>query len=243
MGSLIDDRFRVGIISLTAYPQATVWQAMHTDYYEGSVLDCDSPQEHKAGELVVKHLLAGERGHYGPLEHPSITLATAGFPHSVMQQARTHRVGISFDVQSGRYTGKRIVAAAAGELDIEDVFYLRPVGEYRDRQGKRYTYTPEQRERDIEECFMAAGRYQEKIEAGWAEEHARGMIPFDFRQNFVVSFSMRALMHFLDLRAKADAQPEIQALCDLMMPRFQIWAPEIAGWYERTRLHRARLAP
>jgi len=243
MGSLIDDRFRVGILSWTFEPQTTIWRAMHTDYHEGSVLDCEAPEERTAGELVIKHLLAGERGHYGPLEHPSITLATAGFPHSVMQQARTHRVGISFDVQSGRYTGKRIIAAAAGELNIEDVFYLRPVGNYRDRQGKRYTYTAEQRERDIEECFMAAGRYQEKINAGWAEEHARGMIPFDFRQNFVVSFSMRALMHFLDLRAKADAQPEIQALCDGMMPRFQVWAPEIAGWYERTRLHRARLAP
>jgi thymidylate synthase (FAD) len=243
MGSLIDPRFRVGALTWTPEAQTTIWRAMHTDYFEGSVLDCEAPEERKAGELVVKHLLAGERGHYGPLEHPSITLATAGFPHSVMQQARTHRVGISFDVQSMRYTGERIVRAAAGELDIEDVFYLRPVGEYRDRQGKRYTYSDYQRGIDLDWCNAAAWKYREMLKAGYAEEHARGILPFDFRQNFVVSFSMRALMHFLDLRAKADAQPEIQALCDLMMKPFAIWAPDIAAWYEKTRLHKARLAP
>lgn len=243
MGSLIDPRFRVGALTWTPEAQTTIWRAMHTDYFEGSVLDCEAPEERKAGELVIKHLLAGERGHYGPLEHPSITLATAGFPHSVMQQARTHRVGISFDVQSGRYTGQRIVAAADGKLDLEDVFYLRPIGEYRDRQGKRYTYDSDWRERDLMEAMAAARIYKAKLDAGFAEEHARGGIPFDFRQNFVVSFSMRALMHFLDLRAKADAQPEIQALCDLMMKPFAIWAPDIAAWYEKTRLHRARLAP
>jgi len=32
-------------------------------------------------------------------------------PHSVMQQARTHRVGVSFDVQSMRYTGDGLSAA------------------------------------------------------------------------------------------------------------------------------------
>jgi len=28
-----------------------------------------------------------------------------------------------------------------------------------------------------------------------------------------------------------------------MWPHLQSWAPEIAGWYEKSRLHRARLAP
>ena len=44
------------------------------------------------------------------------------------------------------------------------------------------------------------------LDAGFAEEHARGILPFDYRQHFVVSFSLRAFLHFLDLRAKLDAQ-------------------------------------
>lgn len=243
MSKLKDPRFRVEPLSCTNGPQILVWYGMHQDYFEGSVIDEIPPTETKAGEIVVKRLLAGERGHYGPLEHPSITFATAGFPHSVMQQARTHRVGISFDVQSMRYTGERICHVASGLLDVEDVFYLRPVGEYRDRQGKKYVYTPGEREEDLRECMAAARRYSTRLQSGWAEEHARGMIPFDFRQNFVVTFSLRAALHFMDLRSKADAQEEIQALCDLMWTQIEDWVPEIAAWYAQTRLHKARLAP
>jgi thymidylate synthase (FAD) len=160
-----------------------------------------------------------------------------------MQQARTHRVGVSFDVQSMRYTGDRICRAAIGEMDLEEVFYLRPVGDYTDRQGKKYSYTTDQREIDLAHCCIAAQRYRDLLAAGLAEEHARGILPFDFRQHFVVSFSLRAFLHFLDLRAKLDAQEEIRALCDLMWPHLEAWAPEIAGWYAKTRLHKARLAP
>lgn len=36
---------------------------------------------------------------------------------------------------------------------------------------------------------------------------------------------------------------EIQQLCELMMPHFLKWSPEIAGWYQETRLGKGRLAP
>jgi thymidylate synthase (FAD) len=144
---------------------------------------------------------------------------------------------------SMRYTGDRIRQAANGELELEEVFYLRPVGDYSDRQGKRYTYSADQRAIDLDLCRAAAERYRDLLNAGYAEEHARGILPFDYRQHFVVSFSLRAFLHFLDLRAKLDAQDEIRALCDLMWPHLQNWAPEIAAWYEKSRLHKARLAP
>jgi thymidylate synthase (FAD) len=144
---------------------------------------------------------------------------------------------------SMRYTGERICRAARGELELEEVFYLRPVGDYADRQGKKYHYGLEQRAIDLELCRAAAERYRDLLEAGYAEEHARGILPFDYRQHFVVSFSLRAFLHFLDLRAKLDAQQEIRALCDLMWPHLQSWAPEFADWYQKSRLHKARLAP
>jgi len=243
---LKDPYFRVDLIAATPNPQQCVYAGMHQDYSEGFVAaDRDNwPDETRAGEICVKRLLAGERGHYGPLEHAQIVLNVGWFPHSVMQQARTHRVGVSFDVQSMRYTGTRIIEAARGGRDLESVFYLRPVGSYSDRSGKRYEYTEEQREYDLEGCRIAAEEYRYKIEmGGFAEEHARGLLPFDFRQHFVVSFSLRALLHFLDLRAKADAQWEIRELCDLLWPHFQQWTPEFAAWYEKSRLYKARLSP
>jgi thymidylate synthase (FAD) len=218
---------------------------MHQDYSEGFVADQrDSwPDETRAGEICVKRLLAGERGHYGPLEHPQITFNAGWFPHDVMQQARTHRIGVSFDVQSGRYTSKRICDVALGKLDVYEVFYLRPVGTYRDRSGKCYEYTEEQRSIDRMRFMDAATLYWEDIQAGFSEEHARRMMPYALRQHFVVSFSLRALMHFLDLRAKGDAQLEIRQLCELIWPHFATWAPQIADWYQDRRWGKARLAP
>ncbi len=239
------ERFRVEVIAKTLNPQQVIYAAMHQDYSEDFVVDEREhwPSEEKCGELIVKRLLASDRGHYGPLEHPSIVFNCGYFPHSVMQQVRTHRVGISFDVQSNRYTGNRIVQAAIGLKEIEEVFYLRPVGYYNDRQGKRYEYTKEQRDRDLAWCLEAAKRYQQLLEEGVSEEHARGIIPFDVRQHWVMSLNARSLMHLLDLRWKADAQLEAQKLCDAIWPHFESWMPAVADWYFKNRAKKSRLAP
>jgi thymidylate synthase (FAD) len=71
----------------------------------------------------------------------------------------------------------------------------------------------------------------------------RGVLPFDYRQNFVVSFTLRAALHFMDLRAKLDAQEEIRQLCELIAPHLENWVPQIWSWYAGSRLHKARLAP
>jgi thymidylate synthase (FAD) len=243
----MDSRFRVEVIAATPNPQQCIYAAMHQDYSEGFVFDdrANWPDETRAGEICVQRLLAGERGHYGPLEHPQITLNVGWFPHSVMQQARTHRVGVSFDVQSMRYTGERIIRVGVNDaFDLEELFYLRPAGDYSDRQGKTYSYSAVERSRDLDYCRDAADDYRARmLLLGYSEEHARGLLPFDYRQHFVVSFSLRAMLHFLDLRAKLDAQLEIRQLCDLMWPHLETWAPEIAAWYKKTRLTRARLAP
>ncbi|MDJ1184902.1 FAD-dependent thymidylate synthase [Roseofilum casamattae] len=144
---------------------------------------------------------------------------------------------------SNRYTGSRIVQAARGLKDIEEVFYLRPVGDYSNRQGKHYTYTEEMRNADLEWCLQGAKRYAEMIENGVSEEHARGIIAFDVRQHFVVSLNARSLMHLLDLRYKLDAQLECQKLCEHIFPHFERWIPEIAQWYSENRLKKARLSP
>ncbi|HEY9874404.1 MAG TPA: FAD-dependent thymidylate synthase, partial [Candidatus Obscuribacterales bacterium] len=92
-------------------------------------------------------------------------------------------------------------------------------------------------------CLEAAKRYQLDIAAGMAEEHARGKLPFDYRQHFVVSFNLRSVLHFCDLRNKKNAQLEIQKLCELMWPHIKEWTPAVAEWYENNRLGKARLAP
>ena len=261
----MDKYFKVEVLRKTPNPQQLIYMALHQDYSENFVVEeLDKiPSESKCGEIAIDRLLKGDRNHWGCFEHPQISFNCGYFPHSVMQQARTHRISVSFDVQSGRYTGKRILAIAEkfpkldpynstesaliehAELidDIEKTFYLRPIGHYADRQGKKYYYDNNMRHKHIVKVADAILDYSDDIKKGMSEEHARGLIPFDIRQHFVVSFNLRSLLHFLDLRSKKDAQLEIQQLCNLMLPHLHDWCPQVSGWYTQNRLHRAKLAP
>ena len=148
----------------------------------------------------------------------------------------------SFDVQSGRYTGDRIIKCAEGIYDVEDVFYLRPVGHYTDRKGHKYYYDEDWRAHDLAYCLENAKEYALAISKGAAEEHARGKLAFDFRQNFVFSANMRSLGHLLTIRGKRDAQLEIQQMCQLMLPHYEAWAPEIYSWFAAKQWQKGRLA-
>lgn len=176
------------------------------------------------------------------LEHPQIIFNVGYFPHSIMQQVRTHRL-LSFDVQSFRYSGKRIVDVANGDRNVEEVFYLRPLGKYHDRSGKSYNYTQAERDNDLADVVESAKKYRDKITSGMAEEHARGTIPFDTRQHWVMSGNLRSILHLLDLRWKKDAQIEVQQLCNLIFPHIEEWVPTIAEWYLENRAKKAILAP
>ena len=239
------DLFKTDLIACTPNPNQVMYLALHQDYSEDYVYDKrgEIPDERGCGDIIVKRLLKGDRGHFGVLEHPQITFNLGYFPHSALVQARTHRIGTSFDVQSLRYTGSRFLDVATGKRRVEDVFYIRPVGTYRDRSGEAYEYSTEMREDDIRSRFDSASRYFLDINRGIAEEHARGGLASDYRQHAVVSFNLRSALHFQDLRAKQDAQLEIREMAKQMWSHIRIWVPEISAWYEKHRMGKAKLAP
>jgi thymidylate synthase (FAD) len=240
----LDQNMKVVMLRQAQLPQTLVWQAGKNDYSEEPIHTIFPPNEKECGRWVIEQLLANERGHWGPLEHPAITFDCVGFVHNVIVQARTHRVGVTFDVQSQRYTGRRVLKVAKGELRPQEVFYVRPEGLYLDRKGHKYEWTRKDYERELKFCVEASERYTDLFEnRGMAEEHLRDYLQQNIRQNFVVTFSLRAALHFLDLRAKLDAQVEIQALCEGMVPVIKAWVPEIFSYYEEKRLHKARLSP
>lgn len=247
-------RFKVNVISAQANPQQIIYAAMHQDYSEHYVWDERDkfPDEDKCGEIIVRRLLAGGRGHWGPLEHPQIVLAFGHFPHSTMQQMRTHRL-TSFDVQSFRYTGDRIVRADEQlshaknwqqELDIiDEVLYYRPVGTYNDRHGNKVKYTQGMRVEDMLVGKMLIKHYAKRIrEYGLPPEMARGNLPFDVRQSWVMSSNLRSILHIHRIRSEAGVQLEAQKLCELTWPLIKAWAPAVAEWWEKNG-HKLKLAP
>lgn len=239
----LDSRLEVAVLQCYPIPEQVVWQAGKNDYSEEPIHHLKVPTNQECGEWIVEQLLANDRAHWGPAEHPQITFSCSGFVHNVMVQGRTHRIGTTWDVQSQRYTGKRVLKVASGELDVEDVFYVRPVGFYTNRKGKKYEWTEEDRQEDFYHFTESCKRYAVRYERGMSEEHIRDSLVQAIRQNFVVSFNLRSVLHFLDLRAKLDAQLEIQALCMAIAPNLQKWAPNVWSYYEEKRFHKARLSP
>jgi thymidylate synthase (FAD) len=238
---LSDPYFRVENLRSTLNPQQLVWLAAHQDVTEEYIIDTisNTPSESMCGKHIIKHLIS--RSHWGPFEHPHITFAIGNYPHSTMQQFSRHRL-TSIDCQSFRYTGNRIEKVASGELDIEEVVYLRPAGVYTSRTGV-YTYTEEQRTEDLLHTISLCKLYASKVAKGIVYEHARSLLPFDVRQSWVATLNCRSLLHVLDERSKKDAQLEIQALCSSLLDVFSVWMPAVADWYYESRYTKARTAP
>lgn len=239
---LVDDpHFKVVLLQHTPYMNQVMYQAMHQDYYSKPVYTDELPSEEKCGSILVKRLLNGNRGHFGVLEHPQLTFNVCGYSHTVMQQLRTHRVGITFDVQSFRYTGQYICDPL---VPLDEIFYLRPVGMYTDREGKHYEYTEHMRNLDLDDLSYLRDKYTHSVTVrGFSYEHARDLIPYAIRQHFVVSCNLRSLLHLVDLRAKVDAELETRDAVTRMWLAARPLFPKIAQWYERFRFGKALLAP
>lgn len=246
-------------------PNRLIYAAMHQDYSSDYVGEVDLRiAEDDAGRTVVSRLLSGERGHYGPLEHPTMSVAAGYFPHSVMQQLRTHRIW-SFDVQSFRFTGMHLaelgqaVDALAStypgpglmpasllseplQESLERAVYLRPPGLYPGLEGGQYHYSKANRDADLADAMYLLWRYYQKTSLQkMAAEQARGVVPFDVRQHFVFTGSLRSWLHLMAIRGKADAQLECRMLCALAEPLLAEWVPEIWSWFENH--HKGFLAP
>jgi thymidylate synthase (FAD) len=152
---------------------------------------------------------------------------------------------------SFRYTGKQIVELgrrlrAGEEADVEAYFYVPAsvrAGRASTRSG-RWAIDERALGVILQQYRSQAQAYRELVEdCGLPYEDARCVLGMGVRQHFVVSFNCRSLMHFFDLRAKADAQLEIRQLCEQMWPHFEAWCPHIAAWYRKHRWGKARLAP
>ncbi len=189
-----------------------------------------------------------------PVEIVSIEYAGVKATYDLTMKAPHHNFVADGVVvhNSARYSGQRFVDFHRTYKDqnkalrlqkLEELVYLRPVGTYKDRQGKSYEYTEELRNEDKELALQLATHYARRLGKGFSEEQSRGVLPFDFRQHFVVSFNLRSLMHFLSVRSKADAQLEIRWLCNLMEPHFAEWCPEIYQWWAEQWKTKGRLAP
>lgn len=254
-------------------PNGLAWANAHRCYSEEPSIIDNPPSytprtEEEAGQRLLGQIL--KPGHFGVLENFGINLEVVGFPHNVIAQARTHRVAVNFAVTSQRYSGQRILelveeyyrmdssnrenfdlgtflpGTPATELFLKvgQVFYARPEGIYTNREGKKYEVFRDNVIYDLLSDFETAKMYHQRVvKEGYSEEHARDRLAQSIRQSFTVNFNIRSLMHMLDLRSPANAQLEIRTMAYMLFDKLKEVAPDIAAFYEKSRLGKNKIAP
>lgn len=223
----------VTLSRFTRNPQRVVYDALHTCHEEFGMTEMS---EERAGEVVVNRLLNGNKGHYSCLEFPHIVLGVKGYSISAIAQARTHR-HLSFAVRSYRLPIDKVDNPKA-----RDYFLYRKPGAHKTRDGI-YRSTEEDYEATTSYLKETLALYWQRIEDGLPAEHARELLPSCTRQDMQIGGNLRAFLHFLDLRLKANAQFEITHMSQCIYELLSRWCPQIMQWYKDHRLNKGLLAP
>lgn len=163
---------------------------------DGSVPALDT--QSKRGKL--RFLMRNRHG--TPFEHAAITFRSEA-PIFVYREWHRHRIGISINEQSGRYT------------EFKPVFYEPPPQRPLVQVGKpgAYEYVPADNPDDYEwliqdmrgQALTQFASYKDRLARGYALEVARMSLGVNIYSSMYWTCNPRSLMAFLSLRTREDA--------------------------------------
>lgn len=180
--------------------------------------------------------------HGTPFEHASMTFRVEA-PLFVWREHHRHRIGFSYNEESGRYK------------QLEPVFYLPGLDRPLQQVGKPGAYsfekgTPQQSY--LTDCLItnnaydAYGRYKQMLDNGIAKEVARMVLPVNIYSTCYVTCNPRSLMAFLSLRTKDEdstfpsyPQREIEMVAEAYESKFEELFPLTYEAFDRN----GRVAP
>lgn len=157
---------------------------------------------------LIKFLSKNRHG--SPFEHGMMTFRISA-PIFVWREFMRHRIGFSYNEQSGRY------------MELDPVFYIPPDDRALVQVGKAGAYefvpgTPEQYDdliTNLDFAYNVAWRtYKANLDAGIAKEVARMCLPVSIYSSAYVTCNPRSIMNFLTLRTKVDGS---------MFPSYPQW--------------------
>jgi thymidylate synthase (FAD) len=148
----------------------------------------------QGGEALIGFLMRNRHG--TPFEHNSMTFRIHA-PIVVWREFMRHRIGFSYNEESGRYK------------KLAPVFYVPGVNRLLIQVGKAGAYTFERGTAEQYEKGIAAqvplfehawSTYVYLLDLGWAKELARMVLPVALYSTAYVTCNARSLMSFLSLR-------------------------------------------
>jgi thymidylate synthase (FAD) len=196
----------ISSIKLTEYAGSdlSVVNAARTSYKSHS--EQIGPKDISLLELLIKE------GHKTPFEMTFLQFLVKA-PQFVVKQWMRHRIGVSYNEQSARYT------------KIELQFYIPKQLIVHDEQDEAATLKNEYLTQEYQKALSAcSASYELLIDAGVRRELARCVLPFSFYTTFYFCCNLTSLFHFVELRADSHAQWEVQqyakAMLQLARPHF-----------------------
>jgi thymidylate synthase (FAD) len=197
-GTAVPVRFRddvtVELVKHSASDSDVLWAARVSTAGEQSLEELAKDPERSKG--LINYLMRDRHG--SPFEHNSMTFFVSA-PIFVFREFMRHRVGWSYNEESGRYR------------ELQPVFYVPAEDRKLVQQGRPGKYefvhgTPEQHKSAVaamEESYAQSyAAYQEMLAAGVAREVARATLPVGLYSSMYATCNARSLMHFLGLRTQ-----------------------------------------
>ena len=214
----------VELVKASASDADVVWSARVSTQGEASLEALSADPGRSAG--LIRYLMSNRHG--TPFEHNSMTfLVTA--PIFVFREFQRHRIGWSYNEESGRYR------------ELAPVFYVPGPDRKLSQQGKPGHYEfvdagPELTALAVEStqraCTAAHAAYREMLAAGIAREVARTVLPVGTYSSMYATCNARSLMAFLSLRTQAEGstfpsfpQREIEMVAEQMEAHFAALMP------------------
>ncbi|HWM37021.1 MAG TPA: FAD-dependent thymidylate synthase [Streptomyces sp.] len=214
----------VELVKHTAGDSDVLWAARVSTAGEQSLEELSKDPERSKG--LINYLMRDRHG--SPFEHNSMTFFISA-PIFVFREFMRHRVGWSYNEESGRYRELEPVFYVPGQ-DRKLVQEGRP-GKYVFVEGtdKQQQVVTETMEASYAQAYVA---YQQMLAEGVAREVARAVLPVGLYSSMYATCNARSLMHFLGLRTQ---HPEAT------VPSFPQREIEMVG--EKMEQHWARLMP
>ncbi|MFF1304701.1 FAD-dependent thymidylate synthase [Streptomyces sp. NPDC058307] len=188
------DDVTVELVKHSAADSDVLFAARVSTVGEQSLDELNKDPERSKG--LINYLMRDRHG--SPFEHNSMTFFISA-PILVFREFMRHRVGWSYNEESGRYR------------ELQPVFYVPGSDRKLVQQGRpgKYVFvegTPEQHASvgsAMEESYRQAYRaYQEMLAQGVAREVARSVLPVGLFSSMYATCNARSLMHFLGLRTQ-----------------------------------------
>lgn len=183
-------------------------------------------------EKLIEYLMR-ER-HTTPFEQNAIKIRVK-LPIFVAREWQRHRIGWSYNEQSGRY------------MKLNKEFYMPAPSDVRTRVGKPGHYTYEPVHIEVSQNFLEGLKinyndawlvYETAIATGVAPEVARLCLPVATYTQMIATCNAHSLMHFLRLRMATTAQWEIRVYAQALYQIFEQLMPITCAAFYRHVLNK-----